>query len=318
MTSAATSSSTVAVIGPNPAEDRILEVRGFSPDGVFRARRSLHGAGGKPLNVARVMSRLGITPLLVVPLGPNVPVGNSVQTACRDLAIDLRAIPISGDTRTCTVIVDPESGRTAVINELGPELTELEAATYEEAAVNAVTSHSLAIASGSLPRGLGPEFYGHLAAAACRVGTGFILDSSAAALARALNSRPWAIKVNADEIREVSARSGLIASAEWVRECGVDHVVVTNGSAGAIYLGSEGAFHVSSPVVQRVNTVGAGDAFSAGLLYGLATRGSWLAALPIAAATSGLWISRFEPDIGLEPDLETLASEIELEPLEHP
>ena len=318
MTPAASSTSNVAVIGPNPAEDRILEVPGFSSDGVFRSRRSLHGAGGKPLNVARVLSRLGIHPLLVLPLGPNLPVRNSVKTACRDLGINLRAIPISGDTRTCTVIVDPESGRTAVINEPGPELTQREVSAYEEAAIAAVTSHSFAIGSGSLPHGLGPGFYGHLAAAAGRVGTRFILDSSAGALTRALDSRPWAIKVNADEIREVSARSDLIASAEWVRKYGVDHVVVTQGSDGAIYLGSEGAFNVSSPVVERVNTVGAGDAFSAGLLYGLATRGSWLAALPMAAATSGLWISRFEPDIGPGQDLEALASQIELEPLEHP
>jgi len=67
----------------------------------------------------------------------------------------------------------------------------------------------------------------------------------------------------------------LEVAARWL-EAGVELVVVTRGPAGAVARSRDGARVVErrAPTVTVVDTVGAGDAFTAGLLQALAARGA--------------------------------------------
>lgn len=60
-------------------------------------------------------------------------------------------------------------------------------------------------------------------------------------------------------------------------------VVVTDGSEGALATSGSGVLRVPAPVVQVVDTVGAGDAFTAGLLAALAEQGLLERAALVAA-----------------------------------
>lgn len=78
------------------------------------------------------------------------------------------------------------------------------------------------------------------------------------------------------------------AAAERLLARGVETVVVTLGSAGALACGEMSAVHFPAFPITAVDTTGAGDAFNAGLAVGLAAGGTLDQAMPLANAAAAL------------------------------
>lgn len=287
----------MVVIGPNPARDVILEVPGFARDETQRARRTLHLAGGKPVNVARALRRLGIAATLVSPLGGDLGAARLIRETCAALDISLYRCEIAGETRTCVVIADTEAGEATVVNESGPHLSDEEAKAYYTLAAGLLRPGALSVASGSLPPGLPTDFYARLAARAQATGTRLIVDTSGDALRHALETGPWAVKVNGEELLAVTGGASVEGAACRLAKR-IPHVVVTLGPGGSVYAGTEGLIKIPAIPVAVANPIGAGDAFLAGLVAGLGGRRSWAEALGEAASTAALVCARLEPDIG--------------------
>ena len=87
------------------------------------------------------------------------------------------------------------------------------------------------------------------------------------------------LKINDEELEVVGKMMGRGESAaegvcEWLREAfGLRMVVLTCGAKGSVVMGAEGVSRLATPKVEVVDTVGAGDSFTAtfcaGLLKGL-------------------------------------------------
>ena len=288
-----------------------MAIPGFQSGRVWRSTESVHLAGGKPVNVARILRRLGIPATLVMPLGGST--GEFIGRACRELGIEVQAVSIEGETRTCVVVANPQDGTATVMNEPGPPLHEEAGAEFLMLSLEQLEPGGLILGSGSLPPGLSDEFYGHVAQEAHRLGAHFILDSSGPALARAIPTAPWAIKVNRDELLQVTGEGTEDQGIEVVLDAGVQHVVVTHGKEGAVYAGRSGRLKVPAANITPINPIGAGDAFLAGLAGGLWRDMPWPEALRLASATAGASAARFEPDIDPDPDLAALLTSIGIE-----
>ena len=99
------------------------------------------------------------------------------------------------------------------------------------------------------------------------------IDASGDALGAAVDGNVALIKPNRDELAGVVGRElptlGAVADAAIeVRDGGVSGVVVSLGSSGALLADESGLMHGTAPTDVVKNTVGAGDAFMAGFLYG--------------------------------------------------
>jgi ribokinase len=75
---------------------------------------------------------------------------------------------------------------------------------------------------------------------------------------------------------------------------GVDHVMLTRGSKGVLWACSAGLLEVPAVPVLVVDTVGAGDAFNAGLAVGLSERKSTLEAVALGVTAASLSTQRRE------------------------
>lgn len=75
--------------------------------------------------------------------------------------------------------------------------------------------------------------------------------------------------MNRAESRYVQECLGLQSEAEML-SAGPTHVVVTHGKDGAVIWGPDGPIHVPAVPTRVVDATGAGDAFTAGFLWGLA------------------------------------------------
>jgi fructokinase len=81
------------------------------------------------------------------------------------------------------------------------------------------------------------------------------------------------VKVSAADLAWLEPGTDPLDVATRWRAAGPELVVVTSGVGGAVGVTAGGSIRVDSPAVRVVDTVGAGDAFTAGLLHFLAREG---------------------------------------------
>lgn len=275
---------TIVCVTPNPAIDRTLVVPGFAvapvAGRVFRAARVHAAAGGKGLNVARALLRLGRPALCAGPLGGAT--GRLVADRAAAEGIEGRWTWIAGETRTCVIILGTVDGceggedrAATVINEPGPVLSAHDWARFSsDVAAAAGTSDAVCI-SGSFPPARAPGEVAQLIAAAARACRGPLwVDTSGAALAEAVSAVPAGIKINGDEAgallgRTVGTADDALRAARDICAQGLAGICVTLGANGAVLCTADGAWHATPPPIDAVNAVGSGDCFLAGLVAGL-------------------------------------------------
>jgi 1-phosphofructokinase family hexose kinase len=274
----------IRVVGPNPALDRIAIWPPVMLGAVNRAREVVVVAGGKGLNVARAVRALGSEVSAHGFLGGRV--GRYIQALAEADGVIDRHTPIAGESRVCFILVEPERGRSTVLNEPGPSVAREETERFIDDLRRDCGVDDLVVLSGSLPDSLPVELAGEIVAVARSAGARTIVDSSGAALVAAVGARPWMVKCNRRELLALAAAGhdappgsvrnepprpldALVAALARVTARGVEIVAVTLGAEGVLLADADGVLHVSVPEVAVVNATGSGDLLLAGLVVGL-------------------------------------------------
>ena len=147
------------VVCPNLALDRILEVDHFEHAKVQRCRSVLVQSGGKGSNAARVFRQLG---------GDVVLIGFVGRANARDVIEPLQRLGIhvdaltgfDGNSRTCTIVCDPQStSHPTVINEETPQIEPGAAAKLLKKVERWIPRVDGVLATGSLSTGLPDALY---------------------------------------------------------------------------------------------------------------------------------------------------------------
>ena len=262
-------------------------------DGVNRTARVRDYASGKSVNNARVLKFLGADALATGYLG-----GRRGEFLRADL--DATEIPhdfqtVAPETRLCTTLVD-EGGRMAT--ELVEEPADLTPADAD-ALVGRLPAFlsgkegpaRMLILSGTLPKGLGEDFYARCCRAANAAGVAVMLDARSGPLPLAAAERPFVVKPNRMELAdtlgmEIGSQSALLAGMRRLAELGPRWVVVTQGTGPTLAADARGAWQIATPRLDPINPIGSGDAFAAGLAYAL-TNGGYQSVDPGSADVPG-------------------------------
>lgn len=278
----------------NTAVERLLVVAENRPGTVHRLARSETLAGGKAVNVARVLGQLAGRSDLPPPASTR-PVaahligflGGPTGTLCGELlaAEGLAGtwIRTDGATRVNEVLVDrAHPDRATVYNAAGAPVPPAELAELAAAAEARIASSAAVVCTGSLPPGVPADHYATWVAAARAAGAWSLLDTSGPALLAGAAAGPDVVKVNGEEL---AAASGSTAADSWQR-AGTRAVIVTDGPRPALAITPDGAFALTPPQIDLKSAVGSGDAFTAGLIWSLLARPSagWRAHLRLAGA----------------------------------
>jgi tagatose 6-phosphate kinase len=299
----------LVILSLNTAVDRTLSVPGFSIGQIHRADRVEVAAGGKGLNVARVVRQLG-EPVRVVGFLGGV-ASAFIHEQCAIMGIEQRWIDIVGETRTCVIAVDPRSGVQTVLNEPGPTVTPAEVeGVREEIEYYSLAGDTLCI-SGSAPPGVPDGFYARIVEEARERGVTVLADVSGADLRSVAEERPWALTPNEDEYRGAFGDDGDPQDMARRLAARCDHAVLTLGHRGVLHASGDAAEWLRLPAVHTVNAVGSGDAFVAGFLTGSARGMSPPDAVRLGMACGAANASRFEGGIGAQDDLSELMTRIE-------
>ncbi|GAA1656451.1 1-phosphofructokinase family hexose kinase [Nonomuraea maheshkhaliensis] len=296
----------------NLALDVTYQVPGVDWDGVNRVSAVHRRAGGKGVNVARVLAALG-RDVLVTGLAGGL-TGAAVEADLRAAGLPAALHPIAGDSRTTLTVSDTpaqgttppaaadEGSRTALFNEPGPEVTDGELAGFLRHFESLLDAADAVVISGSLPRGVPADTYATLAAVAGGKGVPAIVDADGDPLRRSPKGRPAIVKPNAEELARAVPGGGPAEGARALRGQGAQAVVVSMGADGLLAVTGEGTFRARMPYTVRGNPTGAGDSLVAGLALGLVEADPWPDRLRRAAALGAAAVATpvagdFDPDV---------------------
>ncbi len=266
----------IVTLTANPALDRTIALAEPLREGdVQQALSAREDAGGKGINVARVISAAGNETLAVLPLGLDDPFARVLRAT----GVPTRTIDVAGATRINTAITDA-AGTTTKLNLPGAELDASERTRVIDAVVAASRGARWVVLAGSLPPGAGAQFYVDVIRAvresADDTPPSIAVDTSGEALSAVVRaSRPDLIKPNEEELAELCGLDPreLRESPEAAARAGraivperVGAALITLGGRGAILVDDEGALGATPPPTHVVSTVGAGDSSLAGYL----------------------------------------------------
>ena len=251
-------SDVIQVVTLSPAVDITYETTDVTLGQAHRVTRVNSHAGGKALNVARILHTLGVPVRLVLPLGG--PRGDWVVSELEGLGIPNTVVPAPRETRTCMTVVDVASATATEFNEQPPELDEKSL----QGIVHALQDADITIVSGSVHDSLVGLGWEHLLMSAKKCSSTLIVDTSGGALAAARLYADY-LKPNA---RELASVTGLSDEVSAVRILAPATILVSKAEGGATLYGPE-SLTASAPH-RGGNPTGAGDALVAGFAARLA------------------------------------------------
>ncbi|MCL6591548.1 MAG: 1-phosphofructokinase family hexose kinase [Firmicutes bacterium] len=262
----------ILAITLNPAIDKVYAIDDFKIGGVFRPRDMTATAGGKGLNVARVAQLLAEPVVATGFIGGGN--GQFIQNKVREMKIAAEFVPIEGESRICINVADTRKSVSTEILEPGPAVSFEESERFLERYRRLLEESSLVTASGSLPPGIPAGFYRQLIEIAAHDNIRFILDTSGSPLEYGIQSKPFMIKPNLDEARQLF-QLGLATLEEQalavlkLKKSGIEMPCITLGKDGCLAGLEDGVYHFYGKPVEVVNSVGSGDSFVAGCAVGL-------------------------------------------------
>nr|WP_255654530.1 1-phosphofructokinase family hexose kinase [Cohnella sp. REN36] len=264
--------SRIVAVTLNAAIDKTYYMPAWQAGKVMRAERVIAAAGGKGINVARVLRHLGHEDVTATGFAAGYN-GRFIAEQVRAAGIGSDFVEADGESRLCLNFMDGRDGSSTEVLEPGPDIRPEDEQAMRAKIRELASGAALVIFSGSLPRGCSPDLYAELIGIAREAGAEAFLDASGAALTAGLAARPAFIKPNEDEIRpwmagEEGGEAGFRQAAAALAASGIPNVAVTLGAEGAV-AGADGRlYRVRIPRIQAVNAVGSGDAFVAGFAFG--------------------------------------------------
>lgn len=255
---------------------------------VMRVKSIRNSAGGKGLNVARVI-RLCNEEVKASGLvgGYN---GKYLENLLEKDGIYNDFNHIQGETRSCINILDGQFGSTEYL-EPGCPVTEEEEEQFLKRFPEITRDSSVVTLSGSVPQAMEKDIYQRLISIAKSEGKQVILDTSGELLKRGILACPTVVKPNKDEMEmlfgtKIYGIEDVVANAKRIFHQGIPYVVVSLGGDGALMVCKEGVFHGKPPKVEVVNTVGCEDSMVGALAVALHRKEKPKEALRFAVAVA--------------------------------
>ncbi|HZK55763.1 MAG TPA: 1-phosphofructokinase [Desulfosporosinus sp.] len=261
----------IVTITLNPAIDQTVYFTQFHVGQVNRVGKEYLDPAGKGINVAKVLRSLGKDVVVSGFLGrDNESIFNRYFLAQE---ISNYFIKVDGATRVNTKIVDETSGQVSELNFPGIHCTLSNLMELEDVIKRLAVEAKLFVLSGSLPQEAPSDIYRKYIEILKRYDCKVFLDTSGDALAEGIKAKPYAIKPNLDELKQLMGHSGeqevdVFEAIDTLIASGITKVLISLGGKGALVSDGTQRLLVRPLEVKVSSTVGGGDALLAGLVYG--------------------------------------------------
>ncbi len=305
----------------NAALDKTLEVPNFRVGRRHRSVEQTTMPGGKGVNIARALKRLG-QPVIATGLVGGA-TGNRIVDALSDEAILNGFVRIREESRTNTAVLDPTTGVHTEINERGPAVSAHDLELFRDKLLYLAKGASMCVFAGSLPRGVPPDVYAGLIRELRKLGVITIVDTEGEPLRMAARAEPEIVSPNELEAEELVGHEFNDSSdrAEAVVEMtrlGPSESIMTVSDGCYAYVmdgGVQSLYRVRIEEQEARSTIGSGDAFLAGYIAARYLERSPIECLRYGVACGAESVQHFGAGLIDPGAVDRLLGEVELEHL---
>lgn len=294
----------------NPSIDYVIQVDDFTVGTINRVKNDGKYAGGKGINVSRVLKNIGVESRALGFIGGFT--GKFIEDSLRNAGISTDFVRVQQDTR---INVKLKSVEETEINGSGPDISRDDLNKLFEK-VKDLKEDDFIVLAGNVQKSVPRNIYSTIQT---KCGKGkVVVDTTGEALADTLQYSPLLIKPNIHELgelfdAEIKETEKVIYYAKKLRGMGARNVIVSMGKDGALLICREGVYSASAPKGEVKNSVGSGDSLVAGFLSRYTKGSSIVDAFKYGAAAGSA--TAFSMDLCRKEDIEKLLPEVEIKRL---
>ena len=247
----------------NPSIDYIVRLDKVNVGSVNRMESDDKFAGGKGINVSRVLKRLGFDNTATGFIGGFT--GKFITDTLENEAIATKFVQVSEDTR---INVKIKADAETEINGTGPTVSPEQLAALKDI-LSGLSEKDTVVFAGSSNKNLGNVVYKELISLTRQTGAQVVSDFEGQTLIDSLEFQPLLVKPNNHELGDIFGvkLENLDEIEKYAREIlakGAQHVIISMAGDGALLVTKDGAYF-AKPIKGIVkNSVGAGDSMVAG------------------------------------------------------
>ncbi len=254
----------------SPSLDRVIDVQELLYDDVNRIEEVHNCAGGRGIDVSRVIKELGGHSVALGFVGGYEGLELEGRLISEGIVCDFTRI--GGETRTNNIVYQKKKKLQTLFSTGEPVISPVELASFFNK-VREIPSQSFAVISGGLPEGVNDNFYAQMIIALKEKGVKVILDADGGAFKIGANAGPYLMKPNIHEFgrlveNNISSVEEIINYAKQYENV-VEYTVVSMGARGVVGINGSKSYLVTPPGVKVRSAAGAGDSLVAGIVYSL-------------------------------------------------
>ncbi len=248
----------------NPSLDYIAFTDTINLGKTNRTKNEYIVPGGKGINISILLSRLGLATTALGFTGGFT--GEKLIELLENENINCDFSHIDADTR---INIKLSSDGITEFNGSGATLSEDNIESLKTK-IKSLKKNDWLCLSGSVPSGVNADIYKQLALCAPN-GVQVVVDTVGKPLLETLETKPFLIKPNIDELCDIFeceiSIDNIKTHAKKLQVMGAQNVMVSCGKDGAFLLNNKGdAYFQTAPNGNAVNTVAAGDSMIAGFI----------------------------------------------------
>lgn len=305
----------ITTITLNPSIDKTIYVTKLACNDTNRISNIEIDAGGKGINCSRMLKELGAETRAITFLGGKT--GDFIRLVLDKAGIPVEHVETERPTRTNICIEETSGNPPTTLNERGGPVEHRELVDLFEKVKDASRESSYVVLGGSVPLGINQDVYKVLIQIVKAGGAKAVLDADGEALIDGIKARPFMIKPNRDEAerlleKEFESKADVARAALELSERGIELVIISLGKQGAVACYEGAVYDVGSPEIKPNSSIGSGDSFIAGVLYGLEKKLPIEEALRFGSAAGAATALSDGADIGKKDDVDRLLSQVKV------
>lgn len=243
----------------NPAIDMNICSKGLVPKKVNRTFNAAYSANGKGLNVSYALGHFGISSGILGFFGGFS--GKFIVEEAQRMGYGVYPVWVE-DTTRINVFLNDGSSEYVLANE-GSFVPE-EARAELLKVINEIGDMDYLCISGSLPKGISPDYYEEILKACKEKGVDVILDISSPKLSELLAYRPLLIKPNDEELEQIfgytlDTEEAVVTALKELYDKGARNILLTLGERGSYFYNGEKIYNAGIRKVEVLNSACAGD-----------------------------------------------------------
>ncbi|SHJ79457.1 fructose-1-phosphate kinase [Geosporobacter subterraneus DSM 17957] len=305
----------VITVTLNPAMDKTIVLDTLKEGSVNRVCQERVDAGGKGINVSKMIRNLQGETLATGFLGGHT--GAQIRSQLDQMGIKHEFVEVEGNTRTNIKIVDKEKCLYTDINEPGAPVSAKALKELEDSVFGPMTENDVIVFSGSTPQNVEKSIYGKWIAIAKSKGIKAILDADGEALREGIKAGPYMIKPNIHELemymeRKIETTEQIIEAAQSLLKTGIEIIAVSMGEEGSVFVTRDKAFVAEALKIDVKSTVGAGDSMVGALAYAVSKKMTLEEGIKLAVAAAAATISNEGTKMGTLEQVEYLKEQVNI------